>query len=710
MAGQAIVTIRDKQWQCAVANTPQELVTGLSGVESISPGTGMLFDMGWDYPVIDIYTDEMLFTMDIIFINSVYGVVEVLRNVRPGDEALFQGEPGAWYFLEINAGEAEGIEVGDGVLIQPGEEIPAAPSWITGLAGLAGFVTMGIFMVGIARSLTSKALEEPEEKPALLPRTTPKQSAGQYEIETDRMGNIIITRTDYPGKDIFLQFESDKALVHDLLKKGERKDLDAGWEVKVKRSEPRASILDELWESSAQPQNLPHSIHENGDVGLPLPFAGAGIDWLRWQTTVGGRTVTVEVTGVSGLSRKQLENAFTGSTARLSSLVVRRKLPFAAATKEKLWWLATIRDKTVQVEVSGIKGLSERQIEDAFVNSVAVIVATAITIKKPSRSDVTVEAWQERDRLGIWITDRRTSKTIAEWWDEDAREMFEQGFFKPGIPQRTTEKPSRAFVESVFDYAESVGLLAGGKYLAQTIKEAYYWTAVNKDSGEITESFTPYTRSGHALKGGKAFVSRYWQGLALVEVWKQPYHYSENLKIEPVASESLTLQKAPAAIATGDKPSGNCYANAWRFVIREGEGTLIHGTVYSGNRRIGHAWVETATDWIWEPQTGRYFTNLGFRHDYAPVEESRYTVEEAAIMAARTKHLGPWTEQERRRYLNEKSPAVISEHKRQPRLKGEIEFLPDSPEFLAYTIDDIGYRDKIDSAFLSAIARAKGGR
>jgi len=35
---------------------------------------------------------------------------------------------------------------------------------------------------------------------------------------------------------------------------------------------------------------------------------------------------------------------------------------------------------------------------------------------------------------GIWITDNRTGKTIAEWWDEDAREMFEQGFFKPGCP------------------------------------------------------------------------------------------------------------------------------------------------------------------------------------------------------------------------------------------------------------------------------------
>ncbi len=45
-----------------------------------------------------------------------------------------------------------------------------------------------------------------------------------------------------------------------------------------------------------------------------------------------------------------------------------------------------------------------------------------------------------------------------------------------------------------------------------------------------------------------------------------------------------------------------------------------------------------------------------------------------------------------------------------PRRESELEYLADSPEFLAYTIEDIGYRDKLDSAFQQAIARAKGAR
>ncbi len=157
-----------------------------------------------------------------------------------------------------------------------------------------------------------------------------------------------------------------------------------------------------------------------------------------------------------------------------------------------------------------------------------------------------------------------------------------------------------------------------------------------------------------------------------------------------------------------DTATGTCYADAWRFMIKHSEGKLVHGTVYSGNRRIGHAWVQVNPDFIWEPQTGRYFTNLGFRYDYAPIINNAYTSEQAAIMVARTRHFGPWTEEERRRYLENKSPAVIPEYKREPRRNDELELLPDSPEFLAYTIDDIGFREIIDSAFREAIARARG--
>ena len=58
---------------------------------------------------------------------------------------------------------------------------------------------------------------------------------------------------------------------------------------------------------------------------------------------------------------------------------VEEELPFAGATTTKLWWLATIRDKTYQVEVSIIPPLVGPiwKIEEMFANSVAKVSVPA---------------------------------------------------------------------------------------------------------------------------------------------------------------------------------------------------------------------------------------------------------------------------------------------------------------------------------------------
>jgi hypothetical protein len=63
-----------------------------------------------------------------------------------------------------------------------------------------------------------------------------------------------------------------------------------------------------------------------------------------------------------------------------------------------------------------------------------------------SAFDVTV--WEERDRLHIGIT-KDGAPVDVDWWDDDAREMFEDGFFKSG----------RNLKSSVIDYAKEHGLI-----------------------------------------------------------------------------------------------------------------------------------------------------------------------------------------------------------------------------------------------------------
>lgn len=53
---------------------------------------------------------------------------------------------------------------------------------------------------------------------------------------------------------------------------------------------------------------------------------------------------------------------------------------------------------------------------------------------------------------------------------------------------------------------------------------------------------------------------------------------------------------------------------------------------------------------------------------------------------------------------------VIPTEPRRPRDREELEFLPDSPEDLAQTVQATGYREKIDSAFRAALQRVKGRR
>ena len=184
---QVLVQINGKQWTCSVANTYTELVTGLSGVPSIPAETGMLFDLGYDYKTIQIDMTGMLFPLDIIFINSTQGVVSVMNNVVPGMSATLDNEtyPGARCFLEVNAGEAEGIEDGDSVSIE-GYAQPAQLD-ISGLISIV-FVALLAFMMF---KVVGRTLEPPKERSAIPTRITEEEELRERELALEKTGKEI---------------------------------------------------------------------------------------------------------------------------------------------------------------------------------------------------------------------------------------------------------------------------------------------------------------------------------------------------------------------------------------------------------------------------------------------------------------------------------------------------------------------------------------
>jgi len=161
MPGQAIVTIKDKQWVVDVATTYLELAQGLGGLPEMTPMTGMLFDLGFEQ-TIEVTTVPMLFPLDIAFLTEDLSVTEVYRSVEPG--FLVTSQAPARYFLEVNAAEMEGIKPGDIAVAEwlTLEETPVVPDWVPSLFSLAAFAALGVLVVDLGRDIAGKSIVEPE--------------------------------------------------------------------------------------------------------------------------------------------------------------------------------------------------------------------------------------------------------------------------------------------------------------------------------------------------------------------------------------------------------------------------------------------------------------------------------------------------------------------------------------------------------------------
>ncbi|GAJ12023.1 unnamed protein product, partial [marine sediment metagenome] len=136
MSGQAVISINENQWSVSLATTSTELTTGLSGVESIAAGTGMLFVLP-ERQAVTVDTSQMLFPIDIIFIKD-DAVLSIAGDIPPG--YLVTEETPCDMFLEVNAGEAALIEIGDAVDVtviqEPGFDLSGVISFAIPLAVL----------------------------------------------------------------------------------------------------------------------------------------------------------------------------------------------------------------------------------------------------------------------------------------------------------------------------------------------------------------------------------------------------------------------------------------------------------------------------------------------------------------------------------------------------------------------------------------------
>jgi len=149
------IAVKNKQWDISIATTPWEQTQGLGGLSDMPAQSGMLFDLGMSQ-TIQVTTVPMLFPLDIAFFSETLEITEIYRNIQPG--YLVTSTSPARYFLEVNAGELEGVENGDQATVEllSIQESTTTTDWMTTLIGFMGFAVMGIFTISIIRDLVKR--------------------------------------------------------------------------------------------------------------------------------------------------------------------------------------------------------------------------------------------------------------------------------------------------------------------------------------------------------------------------------------------------------------------------------------------------------------------------------------------------------------------------------------------------------------------------
>jgi uncharacterized membrane protein (UPF0127 family) len=134
----------------ALATDPWELTAGLGNIPAMAPGTGMLFDTGYEHNI-TVTTEPMLFPIDIAFLDEDFIVTEVYLNIQPG--YLITSTAPARYFIEVNAGEMAEVQPGDRAYFQlfifegspsQTEGIASKGTALLAIAMVAGFA--GVFI------------------------------------------------------------------------------------------------------------------------------------------------------------------------------------------------------------------------------------------------------------------------------------------------------------------------------------------------------------------------------------------------------------------------------------------------------------------------------------------------------------------------------------------------------------------------------------
>jgi len=113
----SLLKIGDNTIQVELADTNEKRSHGLSGRDPLSQDTGLLFIFE-NIGIYGFWMKDMKFSIDIVWIDEMWQVIGVERDVSPNTyPKTFYPNRAVKYVLEINSGEASrlGIDIGQQV-------------------------------------------------------------------------------------------------------------------------------------------------------------------------------------------------------------------------------------------------------------------------------------------------------------------------------------------------------------------------------------------------------------------------------------------------------------------------------------------------------------------------------------------------------------------------------------------------------------------
>ena len=215
MTGQAVVTIDDKQWTVDIAVTPWELLQGLGGLLELPSGTGILFDLGWEQ-IIEVTTVPMLFSLDIAFLSENMTIIEVYHDIEPG--YIVTSQSPARYFLEVNAGDMEGIKAGDVASLEllAMQSEPVVTDWMTPIAAFVGIALVGTLAADVFKGFSGETLNESSKRESCIP----KVEAGKCEIVRPRHYSLVSWfNAPVPDYSFAIEPETKERKIDEVLRK-----------------------------------------------------------------------------------------------------------------------------------------------------------------------------------------------------------------------------------------------------------------------------------------------------------------------------------------------------------------------------------------------------------------------------------------------------------------------------------------------------------